>query len=134
VPNDTRGANKTAVLESLSHLESTLMQLELPAATIGHNNPPEPINDVPLTVPDVQELHITIDIIRNELKSPDPDEKLVENGAGFFKKIARKLSSWIAKTTDKLVVASLTAVASNYYSEIVEALKLAYRAIKVWLM
>lgn len=134
VPKGSREVRTAAVLDRLNKLENALKKLGLSAATIGHNNPPEPIDDFPLSVSGAQQLQVTINIVRSEVRSPDPDVKVVEKSGGYFKKVAHKLAEWISKTTDKLVVAGLTAVASNYYSPIVDALRLAYQAIRAWLM
>jgi hypothetical protein len=99
--------------------------LQLPAASIGHNNPPEPIDSPPLSEAIRHQLQINIGEIRVEIKSPEPNTQAIEERAQLFYRVARKLAQWLEKGFDKIagatVGAGLTA-AYNHYPTIIHHL------------
>lgn len=127
--HNTSAAKTANVLSRLDELERAVQALQLPAAGIGHNNPPEPIEATPISEEERNQLIVNIGEIKFEVRSPQPDYEKVETKAGFLARTATKIQTWIGKSLDKAIIAGLAAE----YPKILDYLHAAYKAIMDWL-
>jgi len=134
-------AAQAQVVKRLNELESgleKLRQISGSAASIGHNNPPEPITDPPpITAAVDYNIRITIEIIHKEVVSDTPDANLVREKAGLFRRVAKRVGKWLAdvsnKTSVDLAKAGVLAALALHYPKIMDLLNNAYDSIVTWL-
>ena len=64
---------------------------------IGHNNPPEPIDDNPFTLQEINSAKESIQAIKDEINTLRPDNKKVEVKKNIVLRLGLKLAIWIGK-------------------------------------
>jgi hypothetical protein len=85
--------NVQALKELLSHIP------EQPAG-MGHNQPPEPIDDHPLDSEDREELAIAVQVIETQAVEPSDQGKSAKEAANVIETKAQKVKSWLARQGD----------------------------------
>lgn len=90
---------ETDILMRLAALEMKLETLH-GAASLGHNNPPEPIEEFPLSYSDASELRGAIEVVRREIGSESRDKPVIKNAIQIFAGVANKVGSWLASKAD----------------------------------
>ena len=84
----------------LEELDSLLDKLENPQPSTGHNQPPSPIDDFPLTANILQELRKGVQYTYAQSETEFPDSSLLYATAQLFKSAALKTLAWLAKKLD----------------------------------
>jgi hypothetical protein len=88
----------------IAMLEETIAKLRPPPEPgIGHNNPPEPLEDEPLSAEDRRELSQALDVLKSQPPQPPDDGEAAGNAAIIVKAKAEKAQSWIARQADSFV-------------------------------
>jgi hypothetical protein len=76
---------------------------DLLLAGIGHNNPLDSIDDLPLSREDVAETERMIARVLQEVRSAKPEKARVAGAAAFIKRTLRAALGWFAKKADMAV-------------------------------
>ena len=121
------------VFARLDDLENALTIIKSSTVGIGHNHPPEPINEFNFNETDRRHLIVNISEIRIEINSSDPNIKKIEERAGLFRLVSVKIGKILSQSIDKIVVGGVVAIYYEYYPEIMQLLQSAYKAIMEWL-
>jgi len=90
------------MLERIAELEKALAEAALPPA-IGHNKPPEPIDDLPLTNLEKTDLQTALLILKTQPVYPDDDGAIAREAAQKIETIGSKLRAWCATQADNFV-------------------------------
>jgi hypothetical protein len=85
------------VQESARALAELLKQIPESPAGIGHNFPPEPIDDSPLETRDRDELKVAIEIIQSQPMSPVDNGVAAREAAVVIETKGKKVQSWLAR-------------------------------------
>ncbi len=91
-------------------LDDALAKLEDEFATIGHNNPPEPIDNGP-TAHDILLAREDVRILKEELSNASPNVSIIENKKGSILSFGLKLAAWVADRITKFTDAALVTLA-----------------------
>ena len=100
---DDVSALHTEMLRRISSLEEAMTQMSAGVAGIGHNHPPEPIEEFPLTVADQREITVAIDVLKAQPIEPQDDGKSATEAAETLKSKGQKIGEWLAKQADNFV-------------------------------
>ena len=68
---------------------------------MGHNQPPEALDDYPLTPDDISTLQSLIDDVRRETESEYPNAEQVEASASELQEVANPLGEWLKERRDE---------------------------------
>ncbi|CAN7355254.1 hypothetical protein LJR231_002058 [Phyllobacterium sp. LjRoot231] len=130
---------RAEMLGRLDELESVVNNYEQARPHRGHNNPPELIEDDPLTQPQIQQIIEAVVQLRAEAVKGEPDPLNITAQASILSSIARAVGNWIAQkanvATDALVEAGVVAGvvwAYNHPNEIQHALNQAASSANAW--
>jgi hypothetical protein len=110
----SRRTDVGAVRELLDRLASALEELSPECAGIGHNNPPEPIEDRPpldQSSTEVRELTADIRALRDEIEAGRLNETTTSKTRDSLTKFGLKLARWIGVRATKFTDAALLTLA-----------------------
>lgn len=94
-------AARQEVLDRLAALEAAVEELGDAPLMMGHNLPPEPLEDVPLTPDDGRTIRLVIETVRAEAEKPTPEIGRVEEGESKLRSVALRLGQWLKPRIDK---------------------------------
>lgn len=80
---------------AVNSLAETMSRVQPPAPTIGHNNPPEPMETGPWDWNDWDEIEAAVAETRRQISSPVTDPGAVHKAARVLSEKAQKFSDWI---------------------------------------
>jgi hypothetical protein len=89
--------------DRLLAIEAALARLPGTEAGIGHNNPPEAIEDAPLDAGERRELKQAIDVLKEQPVEPSDNGAVAGAAVARLKAITEKASGWIARQADTFV-------------------------------
>lgn len=129
-------AARQEVLDRLTALETANARLGDQPPMMGHNQPPEPLEDVPLSGADGRTIKVVIQLVRKEAESGKPDAQRLDREASKLRVIASRLGGWLKrrlnKGADAFAIALGAGLAANL-SGLYEALVGAWQAIANWI-
>ena len=139
-PLEDETAVRQEVLDRLAALEVAVEELSDRPPMMGHNRPPEPLQDVPLTADDGRVIKVVLEVVRSEAEQPTPEVGQVEEGASKLRSVAFRLGQWLKQRFDKgadafaaTLGAGLAAVLIAQFNTLYEALVRASQAIANWI-
>jgi len=88
------------VLDRLAALEIAVAELDDKDAMIGHNQPPEPLEDTPLTADDRRTAKLVIEVVRAEAEKSVPDVSRLDQEASKLRRIGARLGEWLQTQID----------------------------------
>jgi hypothetical protein len=83
--------------QRVRELEGTLQQAPKPPAGIGHNQPPEAIEEAPLSQKDREEIAVAITVLKEQTVTPWDAGRAAEAARNTIKSKGEKLREWLAK-------------------------------------
>ncbi|KKN53905.1 hypothetical protein LCGC14_0597600 [marine sediment metagenome] len=95
-PNTEKQARERAAT-ALDALSAAMDELPRPSPSIGHNNPPEPINFGPFSWMDWHELETAVASAKSQTESPSPEPVDIHRSAETIEAKARKIRDWAAE-------------------------------------
>lgn len=98
----------------ISELERALINLQERPVGIGHNRPPEPIEEVPLTKIDVQNITVNIDILKSQKPYNVDDKEKVNNAIGQLTSISKKLGNYFAEKGKTFIDEAIKAAGAEF--------------------
>lgn len=96
-------------LQRLADFKAALQSLPPPIFTSLHNNPPEPVEENPLSPSSVELILAKIDETRVELLATRPSLPIIQQNTAAISDYALGLLAWLAKLGDKGAVAFVEA-------------------------
>lgn len=87
--------------QRLKDFEAALRNLPPPVFTSLHNNPPEPVEETPLSPSSVELILARIEETRVELLAAKPNLPTIQQNTAVFSDYARNLLAYLAKLGDK---------------------------------
>ena len=134
------GVSRQEVLDRLAALEAAVEELRGEPPMMGHNRPPEPLEDVPLTSSDNRTIRLVIEAVRAEVQKPTPAVGEVEEGASRLHSVAFRLGQWLKQRFDlgadafvKTLGAGIAAALLVKFTALYETLVSAFQAISNWI-
>lgn len=94
-----------SALQQLADFEAALRSLPTPIFTSLHNNPPEPVEETPLSPSSVALILAKIEETRVELLAAQPNLPIIQQSTAFFIDYIANLLAYLAKLGDKAAVA-----------------------------
>lgn len=91
------------VKERAEAAQKVLAEYPVASAQMGHNNPPEDIEDDPFTAEDAAFVQKMLDDISEESESSEPDVSRLRVAADGLKTVTRKIAVWLAGKLDMSV-------------------------------
>ena len=88
------------MLDRLEALETAVKELGELSPMIGHNRPPEPLEDIPLTADDSRTIEQVIGIVRCEAEKAEPEVHRLDQEASKLRSIGLRLGEWLRKRVD----------------------------------
>jgi hypothetical protein len=88
------------VERSADAVAALLAAPDLLPAGIGHNNPPDAIDDLPVSREDFAETEQMIARVMQEVRSAKPDKESVASTATWIRRALWKATLWFAKKAD----------------------------------
>ncbi len=130
-----------AVKETVEAAQKVLTEYPVAAAQMGHNNPPEDIEDDLFTDEDAVFVQKMLDDIGEESESIEPDVSRLRTAADGLGAVIRKISVWLAKVSGTAFFGTLATSAVMkvddplfaYLKKLSEALQPVIEAIGKWL-
>ena len=89
-----------AVKETVEAAQKVLAEYPVASAQMGHNNPPEDIEDDPFTAEDAAFVQKMLDDIGEERESREPDVLRLRAASDGLGKVIRKIGAWLAGKGD----------------------------------
>ena len=89
--------------ERISAIEEALSRLPNGAAGVGHNNPPEPIEDAPVDEVERTALDQALAVLKAQPAEPGNEGAAAAVPVAFIQSIADKARSWLARQADTFV-------------------------------
>jgi hypothetical protein len=89
--------------QSLRALKELLERIPEQPAGMGHNYPPEPLDDYPLSGDDQKELSSAVSTIENQPLEPVDNGEQVKVAAAVIETKAQKVKSWLARQGDTFI-------------------------------
>ncbi len=99
-PPDEKTARQE-VLDRLTTLEAALKRLGDQSPIMGHNRPPEPLDQMSHLADDGQTIKWIIQVVRDETNSAEPDTGRLEREASKLRDVASRLGLWLKQRLDK---------------------------------
>ena len=90
-----------ALQERIRFLEITLSRMPPPPAGLGHNNPPEPIEDLPLSAAEWREIRQSLATLKEQAIVPAREPKEAEAAASILKVIGEKILSFLGRRAEE---------------------------------
>ena len=133
-----------AVKESVEAARNVLEEYPAPASGIGHNNPPEEIEDDPFGAQDAAFVQKLLDDIGEECESSEPDVSVLHTASDVLGRLVRRVGVWIAGKLDMSVDAFFKTLGAGaaltvggplvaYLQSLLEALTPLLSALGEWL-
>ena len=128
------------MLERIRVLERALADLSQPG--IGHNQPPAPLDDEPLTEIDRQAITAAISVISVQPKEPEGPATGALEAANVFKRCSASVTAYLLVKGDLFVTEAVKAAGSEtgkwttriaLWLALAAALERAYDAVLTWL-
>lgn len=91
------------MLRRVASLEEAIAQLPGVSPGIGHNRPPEPIEEFPLTVADRTEITGAIAVLKAQPPEPQDEGKAATEAAETSKSKGQKIREWLGKQADTFI-------------------------------
>lgn len=129
VPPADEAAARQEVLDRLAALEAAVEKLGDRSPMMGHNRPPEPLDDVPLTPHDGRTIRLVIEAVRAEAEKPKPEVGRVEEGASRLRSVALRLGQWLKQRLDKGADAFATTLGAGLAAALLAKLTGLYEAL-----
>lgn len=132
------------MLTRLEALETAIAVLpSTPASVgIGHNHPPEPIEDEPLMPAEVEDLRKAVAVLKTQPPTPTKPPQEAEKAARVLAAIGNKLSKFLVTKGDLFVTEMVKAAGSEagkllvklpIWAAVLSALSAASTAVSAWL-
>jgi hypothetical protein len=102
-PLEDASALHAEMLRRIASLEEAMAQLPGLSPGIGHNRPPEPMEEFPLTLTDRTEITGAVDVLKYQPVDPQDEGKAATEAAETLKSKGQKISEWLAKQADTFV-------------------------------
>lgn len=99
------------MLERITVLEEALENLSRPG--IGHNQPPEPLEDEPLTDAELQALLGSTSLLKSQPVDPSDKRSEVIEAANVLESLSAKVTSYLAQKGDLFVTEAVKAVGTE---------------------
>ncbi len=99
------------LLSKLDELAKRIDAIECPSAAFGHNNPPEPLADLPASKADIAELKASVLALKDEVVAEKPSSETLERQSGKLIEFTKKILAWSGERGTKLADAALTSAA-----------------------
>jgi len=93
--------------KNVQALKDLLSRIPEQPAGMGHNYPPEPLDDYPLTADDQKELTVAISIVENQTIQPPDKGEEAKVAAIVIETKAQKIKSWLARQGDNFVTEAI---------------------------
>jgi len=122
-------APRREVLDRLAALEAAVEELRHQPPTMGHNRPPEPLEDVPLTPDDDRNIELAVETVRAEVQKPTPAVGEVEEGASKLRSVALRLGQWLKRRFDQGAGAFSATLGAGIAAELLGKLKAFYETL-----
>lgn len=130
------------MLARLEALEAAVVSLPTASAGIGHNHPPEPIEDQPLTAADLKELKAAVALLKTQPPEPTQPPPEVEKAAGVLVTVTSKVGKYLAIKGDLFITEAVKSAGSEtgkllvkvpVWAALFTALTAASGAVAAWL-
>lgn len=95
------------MLGRLDALEELIRAGQRDRGMIGHNNPPSPIDDLPITRGELDEIQRAIEELRRQAQAPEPATEAVRTSSAVFRRVAGTIGGWLADRGNALVDAGI---------------------------
>ncbi|SED17862.1 hypothetical protein [Rhodobacter sp. 24-YEA-8] len=95
--DDPIAAARDELLSRLTGVEDALRQLQKSGAPNLHNNPPEPVDDNPLSREDLEGIRIAIAELRREAQADVPQASVIGEQGKILRNVAYSVTVWIAR-------------------------------------
>jgi hypothetical protein len=128
-PPDTVEPVREDALKKLGTLGEALADLEDEFAGIGHNRPPEAIDDNSLNIAEIIDARDDVRSVREELEKTAPDTPRVDSIANRLIKFGLKLAGWAGERLTKFTDAALVTLAPVVVVKVTNVLPLIADAI-----
>lgn len=135
---------REAMLGRLDDLETKVGDLLANQSMIGHNNPPGPIMDPPVSRQELEEVRSAVEGLRAEAFKTQPNEQAVTEKIGTLRRVAANVTKWLLTRAEKGVDSFVTTAGASigvavgawitgYGSQLHDALIAAANAAGSWL-
>jgi hypothetical protein len=128
-PAATVEPSREHAVTKLHALEEALADLEGEFAGIGHNRPPEPIDDNSLTAAEILDARNDVLFVKEELGKTTPDTLRVHNSSNRLVNFGLKLAGWAGERLTKFTDAALVTLAPVVVVKVTNVLPLIADAI-----
>jgi hypothetical protein len=111
---DTLGSGeqlRSFLIARIEDLERALADLETEFAGIGHNQPPEAIDDSQVSAKDLQFAKDEVASLREEILKPAPDIRILQEKKKTIVTLGLRLAGWIGERLTKFTDAALVTLA-----------------------
>lgn len=126
----------TEAVTILGRLDKALSELEAHLPGMGHNRPPETIDDTSLSSLDVRNARSAVSNLQREAVRPLPDKEVINSAQVKLVEFGLRLTNWLGRRVTKFTDAALltlapiaVAKATDVLPLLVEALKAALRMV-----
>ncbi|RWK44909.1 MAG: hypothetical protein EOR47_33450 [Mesorhizobium sp.] len=128
------------MLQRLDRLEDLIRAGQRDRGMIGHNNPPSPIDDLPVTRGDLDEIQRAIGELRHQAQAPEPAIEAVHASSTVLRRVAGTIGGWLVDRVNAAVDAGIQglipgavgAVVVAYAGQLYELLQGAAAAAMHW--
>ena len=130
------------MITRLEALEAAMAALPSAPAGLGHNHPPEPIEDDPLTPAELEELRTAVTVLQSQPPEPTQSPPEAKKAAQVLASAGTKLGKYLAAKGDLFVTEVVKAAGSEtgkllvklpIWAAILTALSAASGAVSAWL-
>jgi len=98
------------VAKSLEKLGASLGDISASRAGIGHNNPPEPLDEADSLQRDLVQLRDEVEKLTIEIRKKSPDRKRLKKGSGFLVQSGLKIVLWLGGRFTKFADAAVISI------------------------
>lgn len=102
-----------AVKESVSEAQIVLNDARPANAQMGHNNPPDDIEDIPYTKEDEELIARVLGELKHASDEPDPDVSKLGSNIAELRVVFAKIGKWFAKKLDMAVNVIITTLVTG---------------------
>jgi UDP-N-acetylglucosamine acyltransferase len=101
------------MLRRIAALEEALANVSPPLSGIGHNNPPEPLEPVPLSLEDQNDLEAAVAILKSQSVQPEAEPTAAIVAANTIASLGQRLKTYAARQGDIFVSEATKAAGSE---------------------
>lgn len=105
----------------ISELEDALAKYQERPAGIGHNGPPEPIEEEPLDRIDIQNITINIKVLKSQEPYKVNEKEKVNKALGQLDSISKKLGAYFARKGDLFIDEAVKAAGAELGKRAIQA-------------